>query len=98
VDSRAPTRIIASCFALSAFAIALIAGLNADRSVSAILSTAVFALVVCYILGLMIASIANVAVSERIDQLKADKPIPTSDDRSQTQESSEQPEQASHAA
>lgn len=98
MDSRAPTRIIASCFALSAFAIALIAGLNADRSASAILSTAVFALVVCYILGLIIASMANVAVSERIDQLKAEKPIPTYDDQSKTPQSSHPPEQASQAA
>jgi hypothetical protein len=98
VDSRAPTRIIASCFALSAFAIALIAGLNADRSASAILSTAVFALVVCYILGLIIASMANVAVSERIDQLKAEKPIPTYDDQPKTPQSPHPPEQASQAA
>lgn len=98
MDSRAPTRIIASCFALSAFAIALIAGLNADRDAASILSTAVFALIVCYILGLIIASIANVAVRERIDQLKAEKPIPTYDDPPQTSESSTSPERASQAA
>lgn len=98
MDSRAPSRIIASCFALSAFAIALIAGLSAGRSVSEILSTAVFALLGCYILGLIVASVANVAVSERIEQVKAEKPIPTFEDPPKSKKSSESPEQASQAA
>jgi hypothetical protein len=98
VDSRAPSRIIASCFALSAFAIALVAGLSAGRSASGILSTAVFALLGCYILGLIVASVANVAISERIDQAKAEKPIPTYEDRPKSKKSSESSEQASQAA
>ena len=101
MDSRAPNRIIASCIALCAFSIALIAGLYADRDVAAILSTAVFALIDCYILGLIIASVANVAVSERIEQLKDEKPLPTYDDSPQTAQSStpaDPPEQAPQAA
>lgn len=81
MDHRAPSRIIASCFALSAFAIALISGLVAQRSSAAILSTAVFALLICYILGLIIAAVANVAVSERIHTINTSTPVPTPPDR-----------------
>jgi hypothetical protein len=78
LDSRAPARIIASCFALSAFAIALISGLAAGRSTSAILTTAILALLACYILGLLIATVANVAVTERINTYKDSNPVPDS--------------------
>lgn len=98
MDSRAPARIIASCFALSAFAIALISGLAADRATSAILSTAVFALMVCYILGLIVASVANVAISEHINQYKSDHPVPEYEERPGQTASSDSTEQASQAA
>ncbi|MFG0292963.1 MAG: hypothetical protein ACIAQF_01245 [Phycisphaerales bacterium JB065] len=98
MDSRAPARIIASCFALSAFAIALISGLAADRSTSAILSTAVFALFICYILGLVVAAVANVAISEHINQYKSNHPIPELNDQPGHSASSDSTEQASQAA
>ncbi|MFU8829220.1 MAG: hypothetical protein ACNA8P_07265 [Phycisphaerales bacterium] len=101
MDSRAPIRIVASCFALSAFAIALISGLAADRAVPAILSTAVLALIVCYILGLIVASIANVAVTERIESLKEGKPVPTYDAQQKPKskpDSSDRTEQNAQAA
>lgn len=109
MDRRAPSRIIASCFALSAFAIALISGLAAGRAASSILGTAVLALLACYILGLIVASVANVAVSERIEQFKADNPVPDSSRKphetatepstaSTQQPSPESPRQASQAA
>lgn len=90
MDSRAPSRIIASCFALSAFAIALISGLAAGRSASSILTTAVFALLGCYILGLIVSAIANVAINERIEAHRAANPIPDSSRR--------QPDQPQNAA
>ncbi len=98
MDSRAPARIIASCFALSAFSIALISGLAADRATADILSTAVFALIVCYILGLIVAAVANVAISERIEQYKSDHPVPTFDAKPRIPASSDSTEQASQAA
>ncbi len=59
-----PANVIGACFGLSAFAIALLGGLAAGQPAASILSAATVSMLVCYVLGLIIARVADVAVRE----------------------------------
>ncbi|MCA9292182.1 MAG: hypothetical protein KDA20_00020 [Phycisphaerales bacterium] len=64
MQGHIPGNVIAACFGLSAFAVALISGLAAGRSAANILSAATLALIVCYALGFIIARVAGIAVRD----------------------------------
>lgn len=68
MDRPLPAAPIAACFALSGFAVAIIAGLSADRAASSVLMGAMFALGGCYVVGLAVAHAAAVALRERLEQ------------------------------
>jgi len=67
---------IAGCFALAAFAVAIVAGLASGNAASSILVRAILALVACYPLGLMIGLIAQRVIQDHIDAHRADHPTP----------------------
>lgn len=73
-----PVRAIASCFALSAFAVALTSGLASEKRFDDVVLTAVLAMVVCQIVGLVGAAAARVAVREGMLQYEQANPIPNS--------------------
>lgn len=60
------TRVIAACLALSAFSIALIAGLAAGNPTPDILLRALIALAACFILGMAIGTVAERIVADHI--------------------------------
>lgn len=99
LDPTVSSRIVAACFALAAFALALLSGLFAGNPTSTVLTNALFWLTACYILGLVIARIANTAVTERLAAYRDERPIPTPD--ATTESDQQQPEdtnaQADHA-
>lgn len=64
MQSHLPGNVIAACFGLSAFAVALISGLAAGRGAANILSAATLALLTCYALGFVIARVAAIAVRD----------------------------------
>jgi len=70
-----PAKVFAGCMALSAFAIAIIAGLAADNPSDAILSRALIALVVCYPAGWLIGAVAERAIDEHLRAYARDNPI-----------------------
>lgn len=70
------SRVIATCFALTSFAGALFVGLAADNPLQTILLRALFTMVVCYAIGLVIGSVAEHAIAKHIEQHKRDRPIP----------------------
>lgn len=59
-----PATTIAGCYALAAFAVAIISGLAADAPASEILANAILALMLCYFLGIIAAKVFRVILDE----------------------------------
>lgn len=59
-------RVIAGCFALSAFAVAIFAGLASQNATAQILLRAVLAMIVCYPVGLLIGWVCEWVVAGHV--------------------------------
>lgn len=70
MERRKPRRIIAGCFALCAFALALLSGLSAEAPIVVILTRGLVSLVGCYIVGLLIGIVGERCIAEHFDSLK----------------------------
>lgn len=70
------SRAIAGCFSLAAFSVALIAGLAGGNTATSILMRALFAMVACYPLGLLV----GYACRHVVEQHLADQPSAGSGD------------------
>lgn len=70
------TKVIAASLALSAFAVAIVAGLAAGNPARTVLFNAVVAMILCQILGLVIGALAERAISDHLAAYKAAHPIP----------------------
>lgn len=70
-----PTRLIATSFALTAFAAAVLAGIVADNPASTVLWRALLAMVGCYVAGALIGAIASRALEDQIDRYKQAHPL-----------------------
>ena len=60
------TRAIAGCFALAAFSIALMAGLAVGNTATSILTRALFAMVACYPLGLLVGFVCGHVINQHV--------------------------------
>jgi hypothetical protein len=78
VNVTFPTKPAAACFALACFAVALMAGLAADREASSILGTALIALLLGQIVGTIAASAIAWAMRESVERYVAARPVPDS--------------------
>lgn len=67
---------IATCFALVAFAAALAVGVAADNSVGTIIQRALIAMAVAWLVGRVIGGIAMRVVHEHVERYKREHPIP----------------------
>jgi hypothetical protein len=67
---------VAAAFSIAGFTVAIIAGLAADNPVTRVLQSAVIAMVLCYIAGLVIAAVAGRATAEHLAAYKAANPLP----------------------
>jgi putative Mn2+ efflux pump MntP len=70
------TKVIAASMALSAFAVAIVAGLAAGNPARSVLFNAVVSMIVCQILGLFIGAFAERAIADHMKAYKAAHPIP----------------------
>lgn len=70
---------IAACFALSAFTVAIVAGLAAKNPAASVLFRAVIALLICYPIGLGIGMILQRVVRQHVDAHRIANPAPASD-------------------
>lgn len=70
------TKTIATSLALTAFAIAAIAGLMAGNPAAHVLKVAIISMIVCHIVGVFVGMISEHAVSEYIAQARRANPIP----------------------
>lgn len=71
-----PVRAVAGCFALASFGVAVVSGLFADRSASAILGAALSALVVGQIVGTVAGLLVAKALEESLTSYRARNPMP----------------------
>ena len=62
----AASRAVAGCFALAAFAVAVVAGLAGGNTPSSILVRALMAMVVCYPVGLVIGLVCQRVIEEHV--------------------------------
>ncbi len=62
----AASRAVAGCFALAAFAVAVVAGLAGGNAPSAILVRALIAMIVCYPMGLVIGLVCQHVIEEHV--------------------------------
>jgi hypothetical protein len=71
-----PVRAIGACFAIAAFAVAITAGLSAQREAEAILTTAILAMFVCQPIGIALGFALKHATFEQVQDYKDANPIP----------------------
>ncbi|MEO1235787.1 MAG: hypothetical protein AAFX76_03245 [Planctomycetota bacterium] len=70
------SRVIASCFALVSFAAALLVGVMAENPLPTVLGRALFTMIVCYAVGLVVGGVAQRTVDQHIEHHKQHHPIP----------------------
>lgn len=66
--SKAPSNVIAGCFALAAFAVAVVAGMAGGNSPTSILGRALIAMISCYPIGLIIGLICARVMADHIQR------------------------------
>jgi hypothetical protein len=76
MDRRSPARIIAGCFALCGFAVAVFASLGVGATVETILLRSIFGLVVCYIVGAIIGAVGERCIREGFETFAASHRAP----------------------
>jgi hypothetical protein len=67
---------IASIFALAAFAVAVVAGLAGDNATRTILTNAIVAMIVCNVVGLLIGAVLERTIDDHMKQYRAANVIP----------------------
>jgi len=70
-----PARLIASCFGLSGFAVAVVAGLAAENPGGHILTVALVSMILCHIVGLGAGMIGERVVEDYVNQYRAARPV-----------------------
>lgn len=86
-----PSKLIATSFALIAFAIALIAGIAADNPASTALVRALLAMAICYVVGWLLGMVATKATGEHIEAYRQAHPIDETDGQGSAAEDSDRP-------
>jgi len=64
-----PTKVVAASMGLSGFAVCMIAGLAVDNPLEVIVTRAIIAMAVSYVVGILIGLAAEVAVNKRLGEL-----------------------------
>jgi hypothetical protein len=75
VTAGTPARLIASCFGLSGFAVAVVAGMASGNEGSRILVVALCSLIVCHIVGLAAGLIGESIVNEYMKNYRDARPV-----------------------
>ena len=68
----ATSRAVAGCFALAAFAVAIVAGLSGGNTATSILFRAVIAMIACYPVGLIIGLICQQVIADHVERAGAE--------------------------
>lgn len=68
-------KVVSACCGLSAFAVAVVAGLAADNAGDVILLRALVGMVACQVVGLVVGMIIERVVIESVESYKQSKPV-----------------------
>ncbi|MHC4415045.1 MAG: hypothetical protein ACYS0G_07165 [Planctomycetota bacterium] len=93
----AASNVIAGCFALAAFAVAVLAGLAGGNPATSILGRALLAMIVCYPVGLMIGMVCQRVLEEHFKVNSSASAVPDQEagaEASATEQSAESAEEA----
>ena len=71
---------VAGAFALTAFAVAVLAGLGSGNPATSVLVRALMAMLVCYPIGLALGTIAQRLVQDEVERHRATNPEPSGGD------------------
>src|SRR5437870_4242815 len=77
VNGRSP-RIIAACFAMASFAVAILAGLASENPSSSVLFRAMIAMFVCYPVGMMVGMVCDRVIMAHVEAHRNANPAPDS--------------------
>jgi hypothetical protein len=86
-------KVIAGCFGLSAFAVAIIAGIAAGNSLAHVLMRALIATVVCYPIGVIVGLICARVISEHVERMMPQSPQHSNIGAGTAEEASDEGEQ-----
>jgi hypothetical protein len=75
---QATGKVIAGCFGLTAFAVAVIAGLIADNPMMDILARSAIAMCICYPLGFLVGLIVEHVIAQHMRDFVEANPVPDS--------------------
>ncbi|MCA9297082.1 MAG: hypothetical protein KC983_11205 [Phycisphaerales bacterium] len=75
---QATGKVIAGCFALTAFAVAVVAGLIADNPMLDILARSAIAMCICYPLGFLVGLIVEHVIAQHMREFVDANPVPDS--------------------
>lgn len=64
-----PSHVVAACFGMTAFTIAIVAGLSSDTPAHVVLTRSVFAMIACYPLGLVVGVICERVIQSHLDSV-----------------------------
>jgi hypothetical protein len=67
------SKVIAGCFGLSAFAVAIIAGVAAENSIAQVLVRALIATALCYPIGIIVGMICARVITEQVERMTLDE-------------------------
>ncbi len=70
------SRVIAGCFALAAFAVAVVAGVAGSNPPTVVLGRALMAMLLCYPVGFLVGLICQHAINEHLRANEAANPVP----------------------
>ena len=71
-----PSKVIAFIFALTAFAVAIVAGMFGGDPAESVLARALIVLVVCHLVGAALGSTVNHVLNEFLKKYETDHPVP----------------------
>lgn len=77
--SAIPAKLIATCFALVAFAAAMVVGLASGNDATTVIKRSLIAMGACWIVGRIVGHVAQRTVEEQIESYKLKHPIPSED-------------------
>ena len=87
------SRAIAGCFTLAAFSVAVIAGLASDNTAASILTRALFAMLACYPVGLLVGFVCRHVIEQHLgEQSETEETDTVSEPAQQSAETAEKAE------
>lgn len=72
---ESPSKVLAAVLGLTAFSIAVVAGLLAGVPGQTVLARALVSMMVCYPVGLVLGLVAGRAISEYLDRYRQEHPV-----------------------